>query len=106
MLARGVAVAQLFGGLHRSVEHLHEILARDDLHDAGHLRHLRQFGFHVRLDLRRFGADALDDSGKVVLACFRERLQQVDGLDSGRFGVRSDDDGLLQRLLRCQRQFV
>ena len=110
MLARGVAVSQLLGDLHGAVDEAHERRARHAAHHHGaaraHLRHAQDLVVHVGHQLERLGADALDDGRQVVLLRFKQGLQHMDRLRLGCFVLGGDGDGLLQRLLGGQGQFV
>ena len=107
MLARRVAVTELLGDLHRVVDDLDKVLARDG-HGSGAslLGHLGNLVGHVLGQPDRVGADALHDSGEVVLVGIEQRLQQVNGLDNGGIGLTSNAHRVLESLLRRHRQFI
>ena len=86
MLARGVAVAQLLGHLHGGVDEVHQRRARNAAHHAGvaaDLRHALDLSVDVGLQLKRLGADALDDGRQVVLFRFQQSLQHMNRLGLG-----------------------
>ena len=107
VLARRVAVTELLGDLHRVVDDLDKVLARDGHGSgAGLLGHLGNLVGHVLGQPDRVGADALHDSGEVVLVGIEQRLQQVNGLDNGGIGLTSNAHRVLESLLRRHRQFI
>ncbi len=107
VLARRVAVTELLGDLHRVVDDLDEVLTGNG-HGGGAslLGHLGNLVGHVLGQPDRVGADALHDSGEVVLVGIEQRLQQVNGLDNGGIGLASNAHRVLESLLRRHRQFI
>ena len=84
VLACSVAVAELFGDLHGTVDQIHEIGAGNAAHHhrvvAAHLRHALDLRIDVCEQLERLGTDALDDGRKVVLFRFEQSFQHVNRL--------------------------
>ena len=105
MLRGGVAVAQLFGGLHGIVKHVHQRIAGHALHAHETTRllgHADDFVIHVDQQRCGIGANALDNGREVVFLSGQQRFQHMNGLCLSTFGIGGNSHGLLQRFLRCQ----
>ena len=103
-----VAIAHALRRLHGVVDDLHKVVAG---HGHGHggaagLRHGGDGGVDVLRQLRRVGADALDDSGQVVLRCVQHGLEQVNGLDGAGLRIAGNAHRGLEGLLSGNGKFI
>ena len=103
-----VAVAHALRRLHGVVDDLHKVVTG---HSHGHggaagLRHGGDGSVDVLRQLRRIGADALDDSGQVVLRCVQHGLEQVNGLDGAGLRIAGNTHRSLEGLLSGNGKFI
>ena len=103
-----VAVAHALGRLHGVVDDLHKVVAGHGHRHGGAagLRHGGDGGVDVLRQLRRIGADALDDGGQIVLRCVQHGLEQVNGLDGAGLRIAGNAHRSLEGLLSGNGKFI
>ena len=103
-----VAVAHALGRLHGVVDDLHKVVAGHGHRHGGAagLRHGGDGGVDVLRQLRRIGADALDDGGQIVLRCVQHGLEQVNGLDGAGLRIAGNAHRGLEGLLSGNGKFI
>ena len=103
-----VAVAHALRRLHGIVDDLHKVVAGHGHRHGGAagLRHGGDGGVDVLRQLRRIGADALDDGGQIVLRCVQHGLEQVNGLDGAGLRIAGNAHRSLEGLLSGNGKFI